>query len=361
MKLSITQENLNKGLSAVSRIIGNRNTLPVIANVLLQTKDNRIQLSATNLEMGITRWIGGKVEDTGSITVPAKLFSEYIHNLPSGNVSLATEENTLHIECGGFTSKINGISAEEFPSIPTVEGDVQFTISSRVLKDGLQQVVHVASADDSRPVLSGIYFYTKDSVLYGVATDSYRLAEKRITPIDSECAVIIPARTISELLRLLGDDHEVTVKIDTNQISFQFDDTELVSRLIDGEFPDYRQLIPDEVPTTARVKTAELQDVTKAASLFARETTGSVTIHIERDTLSMRSIASQVGENTSEISADVTGEGMEVSLNGKYITDALGAIHTDQVDIGLTGKVNPCIIQPVDDDSYLHIIMPLRS
>ncbi len=361
MKLSITQENLNHGLSTVSRIIGNRNTLPVLANVLLQTKDNRIQLSATNLEMGITHWIGGKVEENGAITIPAKLFNEYIHNLPAGNVSVSTEKNTLHISSNGFSSKINGISAEEFPSIPEVKGDVQFNVATKTLKDALSQVVHITSGDDSRPVLTGVYLHTRDGVLYAVSTDSYRLAEKRIMELDTSCNVIVPARTVSEVLRLLGDGEEVTVKIDDNQISFGFDDTELVSRVIDGEFPDYRQLIPEEVPTTARVNTGELQDITKAATLFARETTGSVTVKTERDSLSMQSVASQVGENSSEISAEVSGEGMEVALNGKYIADALSVIDSDQVDIGLTGKVNPCLIQPVDDDSYLHIVMPLRS
>lgn len=361
MKFSITQENLNQGLATVSRIVGNRNTLPVLANVLLQTKNNRIQLSATNLEMGITHWIGGKVEKDGAITVPAKLFNEYIHNLPAGNVSLSTDKNTLHISSNGFNSKINGIGSEEFPSIPEVSGDVQFQVPTKTLKNALNQVVHVTSGDDSRPVLTGVYLHTRDGVLYAVATDSYRLAEKRVMELDEECKVIVPARTVLELLRLLGNGENVTVKVDDNQISFGFEDTELVSRVIDGEFPDYRQLIPGEIPTIARVNTSELQDITKAATLFARETTGSVTVKIERESLSMQSIANQVGENSSEISADVSGEGMEVALNGKYITDALGVIQTDQVDIGLTGKVNPCILQPVDDDSYLHIVMPLRS
>ncbi len=361
MKLSITQENFNKALAAVSRIIGNRSTLPVLANVLLQTKDNRVRLSATNLETGINRWIGAKIEEDGAITVPAKLLNEYVNNLPAGNISLSVEKNTLHIECGGFTSKINGISSDEFPSIPEVKGDVQFKIPAKTLKEALNQVVHITSTDDSRPVLTGVYLHTRDGVLYAVATDSYRLAEKRVMELDEECSVIIPGRTVSELLRLLGDDQEAEVRIDDNQISFNFEDTELVSRVIDGEFPDYRQLIPEEVPTTARVNTGELQDITKAASLFARETTGSVTVKTERDELSMRSVASQVGENTSEISAEVSGESMEVSLNGRYISDALNVIQSDQVEVGLTGKVNPCIIRPVDDDSYLHIVMPLRS
>jgi DNA polymerase-3 subunit beta len=361
MKLSITQENLNHGLSTVSRIIGNRNTLPVLANVLLQTKDNRIQLSATNLEMGITHWIGGKVEEDGAVTIPAKLFSEYVHNLPAGNVSLTKEKDTVHIDSNGFSSKINGISAEEFPSIPSVSGNVEFQVAAKTLKNALSQVVHVTSGDDSRPVLTGVYLHARDGMLYAVATDSYRLAEKQIMETDTECNVVVPARTVTEVLRLLGDSEDVTVKIDDNQISFGFNETELVSRIIDGEFPDYRQLIPQEVPTTARVNTGELQDITKAATLFARETTGSVTVKIARDSLYMESVASQVGENSSEISGEVSGEDMEVALNGKYIADALSVIDTDQVDISLTGKVNPCLIQPVDDDSYLHIVMPLRS
>lgn len=360
MNISITQENLNKALSHVSRIVGSRNTLPVLGNVLMQTKDNRVKLAATNLEIGITYWIGAKVEKEGSTTIPAKLLSEYVSNLPTGNVSIKVDKNTAQVTCGGFSSKINGIDAEEFPSIPEVTGQTKVQIEGDVFKRALEQVVGVCSSDDSRPVLTGVYLYTKDGVMYAVATDSYRLAEKRVMDTEVDFEVIVPGRSISELLRIIGDG-TVEMRVDDSQVSFVVDDIELVSRVIDGQFPDYKQLIPEEVPTKARVKTDDLRSVAKVAGLFARESAGSVTVAINEEDMHIRSIASQVGENTSEIDAEIIGEPIEVVLNGRYINDALSVISSDEVDIGLTGKVNPCVIKPIDDDSYLHIIMPLRS
>lgn len=361
MKFSITQENLNHSLATVSRIVGSRSTLPVLANIYLEAQANRVKLAATNLEMGITCWLGAKVETEGVTTVPAKLFSEYIHNLPSGNVELTTENDTTRIKSGGFDSKLNGIDASEFPSIPEVTNGQQISVAADTLKHALEQVVTVCSADDSRPVLTGVYLHTNNGVLYAVATDSYRLAEKRIMECEQEIAVIIPARSITELLRIISEGDNVTINVDENQISFVVEETELVSRLIDGQFPDYRQLIPEDIPTTAQVKTTELQNVAKVAGLFARENAGSVIMKVEEQTISVQSVANQVGENTSSIEAQVEGDPIEVSLNGRYILDALNAINSKEVTVGLTGKVNPCVIRPVDDDSYLHIIMPLRS
>ncbi|MEX0749006.1 MAG: DNA polymerase III subunit beta [Candidatus Saccharimonadales bacterium] len=363
MQVSITQENLHKALNAVARVVGSRTTLPVLGNVLLRTQDNRLKLAATNLEIGVTYWIGAKVEAEGDITVPAKLLSEYISNLPSGNIDISVEKSTAQIRSDSFQSKINGIDADEFPSIPEVDGDIKMQIPVETFKTALSQVVGVASSDDSRPVLTGVYLYTTEGSLYAVATDSYRLAEKQVMEFEGECSVIIPSRTIAEILRMIDDAtvKNIDIAIDENQISFHFGDVELVSRLIDGQFPNYRQLIPEEVPTRAVVETKQLRNITKVTSLFARENAGSVNLSVTGSALSMRSITSQVGENNSEISAEVSGDPIEISLNGRYVSDALSVIGTDTIEIGLTGKVSACIIKPTGDESYLHIVMPLRS
>lgn len=363
MQVSITQENLHKALSAVSRVVGSKTTLPVLGNVLLKTQDNRLKLAATNLEIGVTYWIGAKVEADGDITIPAKLLSEYVANLPSGNIDISVEKASAKISSSSYQSKINGIDADEFPSIPEVDSDTTLRVPIETFKEAFSQVVGVASNDDSRPVLTGIYLHNSAGYLYAVATDSYRLAEKQVMEFDGECSVIVPARTISELLRMIDDgvSGEVEMAIDENQIAFRFGEVELVSRLIDGQFPNYRQLIPEEVPTVAEVTSKELRSMTKITSLFARENAGSVTLSVEDGKLSMRSIASQVGENNSEIPAEVSGEPIEVSLNGRYVSDALSVMSTDKVEIGLTGKVSACLIKPIGDDSYLHIVMPLRS
>lgn len=363
MKIQVTQENLQTALNIVSRLVGNRTTLPVLGNVLLVTTGNRLKLAATNLEMGVTCHIGAKVEAEGSITLPARLLSEYISNLPGGTVALSVAKATAALQSGSFNSKINGISAEEFPSIPSVEAKTSFMLPAEQFAAALAQVVRMASSDDSRPVLAGVYLHAREGFLYAAATDSYRLAEKRVMEFEGECAVIVPARTISELLHILdgSSQEKLSVNDDAHQISFALKEVELVSRLIDGQFPDYRQLIPETVPTTARLKAAELRNVTKITSLFARENAGSVIITVGDKELRMGSVASQVGENSSAISAKISGEGLEVSLNGRYISDALSVIGTEEIDFGFTSKTNPCVLRLAGDDSYIHIIMPLRS
>lgn len=370
MKLSVTQENLAKALSVVGRVVGNRATLPVLVNTLLKTESNRLKLSATNLEMGINYWIGGKVDEKGAITVPARLLSELITTLPSEKIELELEKTTLKIKTPNHKSQINGIEAEEFPSIPAVKGDSSFTVASDQLKAALSQTTLVASADDSRPVLNGVYLFTKGDTLFVVATDSYRLAEKTIKmtkkPKGSDSIdAIVPARTMQELLRIIGDaDEDIEVLIDEGQVMFKIGDIELISRLIEGKFPDYKQLIPSETESRAVLSTDDFMNVTKTASLFAAENAGSVTVRVDEENkkLEIHSVAAQVGENTSQVPAEVKGAGAEVALNSRYITDALSVVGAEQVEFGITGKVNPCVIKPVGSEKdYIHIIMPLRS
>ena len=365
MNVSLTQENLAKALQTVGRIVGNRSTLPVLANVLIKTESNRLKLSTTNLEMGITYWVGAKVDDEGSLTVPARLLGEYTSSLPSGNVNLHQEAMSLRIKAERYSSSINGIDAEEFPTIPTIDKEPALSIPASEFKQAMSQVVLVASSDDARPVLNGVYMYIDDGSLVMAATDSYRLAEKKLAvKTDQELKVIVPARTIQELLRMIGDtDANIDIILDEDQICFRFGDVELVSRLIDGQFPNYQQLIPKDIQTSFTIDTSEFGSIAKVASLFSKENAGSVTLSVDsaNELMSLRSIASQVGENTSQAKVVVDGDDAEVSLNGRYISDALGVIKTQQVQFSITGKVNPCLLKPIDSEDYLHIIMPLRS
>ncbi len=365
MQVSITQENFNKALTAVSRVVGNRGSLPVLSNILLRTEKNMLKIAATNLEIGVSYLIGAKVDKEGDITLPAKLLSEYVSSLPSGNIDIKVDKTSADITCENFNSKINGIDADDFPTIPHIDKGSNIEIPSEVFKTSLSQVSGVASTDDSRPVLTGIYMHSFNGFLYAVATDSYRLAEKRVIECEQECELIIPAQTISEVLRVLDNEDVETIDMifDDNQVVFSFGSIEIVSRLIDGQFPNYRQLIPEDVPTTANVDVKALRDITKVTILFARENAGSITLNVDtkKNTLSMGSVTSQVGENSSEIEVDSSGESIELSLNGRYLSYALTLLKSDKVDVGFAGKVNPCILRPEGDDSYLHVIMPLRS
>ncbi len=346
-----------------------RASLPVLSNVLLATDGNRLRLSATNLEVGINYWIGSKVEEQGSLTVPARLFAEFVSSLPHGNIELTGLDGVLSVKSPHYESKINGISAEEFPVIPTVSSDPVLTLEAQAFRDGLAQVVVAASADEARPVLAGVYLYVEDGALFIAATDSYRLAEKRLELSENapkSFSVLVPARTMQELVKLLGESAgDVEIYVDENQVMFRIEDVELVSRLIEGQFPSYRRLIPDKAETSFEIATAELARITKVASLFARESAGSVRMEVkEEGEVSVVSSDSEVGGNTSSAECDVAGEDGEISLNARYLTDALAAVKSPRVMVAISGKLSPCVITPAGEDvadDYMHIVMPLRT
>lgn len=363
MKLQVTQENLNKALTSVGRVANSRGTLPILSNVLLKTSNNRLSIAATNLDIAITHFIGSKINQEGSITVPARLMQDFVASLPSGTITLELNDTKLKINTNQYESIINGTSAEEYPVMPAIAEGITWKIDAKTLRSGLQQVLMAASSDESRPVLTGVYVHNNDRKLYLVATDSYRLAEKILVKSDQTTNLLIPATALQDLLRLLSDEEdEVSITHDEQQVLFKVGDVELVARLIEGNYPDYRKLIPQNFAQTAVVKKQEFINITKVSSLFARESAGSVTIHLDpaKQTISIRSIASQLGENTASASGTISGEGV-ITLNSRYILDALHAINGEDVQIAFNGKLDPCVITGLKQDNYLHVIMPLKS
>jgi DNA polymerase III subunit beta len=370
MKLSLTQENLNKALGLVSRAVSGRSSLPVLSNVLLSAESNRLKLAATNLEVGITCWIGCKVTDSGAVTVPAKLLSEFVSNLPGGNLELESHGQSLKVVTSHYEGSINGISADEFPLIPEIDSDPILTLPAEQLRDALPQVVVAASMDEVRPVLAGVYMYIEKGHLILVATDSYRLAEKKLKlkqEPKTELAIIVPARTMQELARVLAEtDGDLKVYQGEGQIMFQIGDVELTSRLIEGTFPNYRQIIPEKEDSVIEIDTAEFSRITKVANLFARENANSIRLEIKAGgRVDLISASSEVGENTSSADCETFGDDGEISLNARYLSDALGIMKSPKVSFAISGKLNPCVMKPIGDtkDSadYLHIIMPLRT
>jgi DNA polymerase-3 subunit beta len=363
MKLQVTQENLSKALGSVARVASSRGTLPILSNVLLKTVDGRLSIAATNLDIAITHYIGSKVSDEGAITVPARLMQDFVGSLPSGVIELKLEDLKLHIQAEKYNSVINGVSAEDYPVMPAISDGQSWKIPGKLLKQALQQVVIAASSDEARPVLTGVYWHTHEGKLYMVATDSYRLAEKSLINMKEDVDLLIPASALQDLLRLLGDyEDEVTVTHDDQQVLFQVGDVELVTRLIEGKYPDYRKLIPRSFASDATLKKAELTNITKVSSLFARESAGSVTINLDASDqlVSIRSIASQIGENTASASATITNEG-SITLNSRYILDALHALGGEDVQISFNGKLEPCVLADPKAGDYLHVVMPLKS
>lgn len=362
MKLQVTQENLAKALNIVAKVANTRNTLPILANILIKTSNNRLSLSATNLDIAITCYIGSKISSEGSITIPARLTQDFISNLPSDVVNLELKDNKLHIDSGKYNSTINGINAEEFPVMPSIQKGRSLKLNSHELKKALSQVVFSASNDDSRPVLTGVYIHSQKGHLVIAATDSYRLAERKIGPANSDVSILVPAGAAADLLRIVSDadDQTISMVYDDQQVAFELPDVTLVARLIDGVYPEYQKLIPNKFTTTATLKRQDFINITKVSSLFARESAGSVTLKVDKPGISINSIASQLGENTATADAQVSGGG-EVTLNSRYLLEGLNAFGGEEIDFCFNGKLEPCVLKSKSEPDYLHIVMPLRS
>ncbi len=366
MKLSVTQENLTKALSNVSRVASARNELVILNNILLRTDNNRLLVAATNLEIASKQYIGTKISKPGSITVPARLITDFVASLPTGTVELEVKNDHLYIKSGKFSSTINGMVADEFPELPEIDEDktIEYKFKASELKKSLSQTIIASSSDTTRPVLTGVFWHTSKGSLLLAATDGYRLAERRLMKVKDEVNAIIPTTTLQEVLRCLGDNNEdISVLFDNTQVCFKTPSLEIVSRLIDGKFPDYQQLIPQKSEVEVVLSKDDLGRVTKVASLFARESGGGITIStsVEKSTLSIHSIASELGENTSEASAEITNDG-EITINSRYLLDALGVIGGDELMFAFNGKLAPCILRESKKDAdYLYIIMPMKS
>lgn len=366
MELTVTQENLAKALSTVGRVASSRTQLPILNNILLRTDGNRLLIAATNLEIASTQYIGAKIVKPGSITIPARLVSEFVGSLPKGNVELKVVNDHLHIKTEQYSSIINGVASDDFPELPTIDetSSIQYKIKVDDFKQAVSQTIITTSSDSTRPILTGVYWHSHDGYLYLAGTDGYRLSERRLVETVSDVAAIIPTSTLQEVLRSISDDSdEVELLFDESQVRFRAGEAEITSRLIDGNFPDYRQLIPEKSETSIVLQKSDFVRVTKIAGLFARESGGSVTLTADNDkqTLAIHSIASQLGENTSEASAKVTSDG-KVTLNSRYLSEALAVIDGDTVEFRFSGKLAPCVLTAISKDvNYKHIIMPLKS
>ncbi|HSX15586.1 MAG TPA: DNA polymerase III subunit beta [Candidatus Saccharimonadales bacterium] len=363
MKLKVTQENLNKALGLVARVANSRSTLPILSNVLLKIEENRLSVSATNLDIAISCQLGAQVQSEGSLTVPARLLQDFINGLPSGVIELEQEEQRLKITTDSYKSVINGVAADEFPVMPAIEGGTSWKVSGPLLKKALQQVLMAASNDESRPVLTGVLFQTVDGVLYAAATDSYRLAEKRLVEVKKDVKLLIPATALHDVLRIINDfEGDIQVVHDDQQVQFRAGEVELVARLIEGNYPDYRKLVPAKFATTATMPRAELTNITKVSSLFARESAGSIVVSVDEpsESIWIHAVASQLGENNATLKVDAKGSG-SITLNSRYLIDALQAIDEKTVRLGFNGKLEAAMLTSPEADGYLHIIMPLKS
>ena len=364
------QENLARGLSVVSRAVSSRSTLPVLANVLLKTEDAGLKLTATNLEIGITYWVPGKIDEDGAITVPAKLLTDLVNSLPAGDkVELdLTSGDTLHVKAGRFQTHIKGIDADEFPAIQTAGERPTTRIAQNVLRRALAEVAFAAASDEARPILTGVLARFEGDQLTLAAADNYRIAVKTVTILDAvpETSVVIPARALNELARVLADVDdpvEVVLAGGRNQVLFHLEGIDLVSRLIDGQFPNYQQVMPQSHATRAVLDREELLRAVRPAALIAHESANIVKLQIGGDEEPGITVSAnaEVGDHVGQVEAAVEGDSTTIAFNARYLADVLTNVTAEQFALELNGPLSPGVFKPIGDDQYVHVVMPVRT
>ncbi len=382
MKISCLQENLKRGLAVVSHAVAGKSTLPVLSNILIASDDGRLKLAATNLEIGITCWIGAKIDEEGAVTVPAKLLSDVVGSLPNDRIDLRLDmrTQTLNLKCARFESNIKGTEAGEFPSIPTVDDRTPIAVfPAALLRETIQQVAFAAATEETRPVLQGVQLRLRDNRAIFAAADGFRLAQRIIElpePAAQPQEMIIPARALNELARILAStalsDHnddesqvEMIVTSSGGQVLFHTSTVDLVSRLIDGKFPDVDRVIPQQYQTRAVLDTQELMKAVKLASYFTVAPSNSVRLHMEPGGemgpghMTISANAVDVGDNKGQVDAMITGEGGQIALNVKFLSDAIAAIPTSQLALETQSPQHPAVFKPVGVEGYIHIVMPM--
>ncbi|HEB64260.1 MAG TPA: DNA polymerase III subunit beta [Chloroflexi bacterium] len=374
MNVSVLQKNLAHGLSIVSRAVSPRSTLPVLANILIATDEGRLRLSATNLEMGITCWIGARIEEDGATTVPARTFTDLVNTLSEQQVdlSLDTSTQTLRVECGPSSTNVKCIDAEEFPPMPVADISEGISLNVADFKDMIQQVVFAASADEARPILTGVLVQVEGDTITLSATDGFRLSVRKATissPAPRPIRAVIPARALSELARIASDGEETLTMLlleERSQVVFRLKDAELVSQLIEGNYPDVTQIIPRSYQTRTVLSTKAFLKACKQAEIFAREGSLIARLNIvpggemKPGTVEISGQSEEIGSSRNLVEASIEGSPILIAFNVRYLRDVLEVIKTPNVALETTADNAPGVLRPIGDEQFLHVIMPMH-
>ena len=374
MRVSCLQENLARGLSTVGRAVATRSTLPVLSNVLLAVDDARLKLSATNLELGINCWIGAKVEQDGAITVPARLLTDLVNSLPPERIDmeLQARTQTLIVRCGRFEASIKGIDAQEFPIISAADEDHAVRIDAGLLRDMINQVCFAAATDESRPVLTGVLTELGPGGITMVAADGYRLSVRTAelpAQGESTASVIIPARALQELARISADEQEpirLILSSSRNQAFFRLSSVDLITQLVEGTFPDFRQIMPRGHTTRTVLNTGDFLKAIRLAGLFARANNDIVRLRVEPagelvpGKVVVSAASSEIGSHMGELEATIEGTPIEIAFNARFLTEVLSVIDSAEVALQTNTASTPGVLSPVGGDSFVHVIMPMH-
>lgn len=384
MKIICTQENFKKAIYNTERVIGKQTTLPILENILIETEKGMLKFSATNLEIGVFLKIGAKTKKEGKITIPAKLISNFVNNLPAGeNIQIETEDQTLKIKSGGYRAVIKGLGAQDFPIIPELGDDFLFSFNANEIKDAIPKLLACVSLDGSRPELSGVNVVFDGEKVSLAATDSFRLLEieTKITKKSSERytafvsktnSIIIPNGTLAEVFRVITPEtKDVLVAIEENQIFFQIDNVRIVSRLINGKYPEYKQIIPKDFSTKAIVDKEEFLRATKVSSFFTNSKSGEVNFKLfpKEGKIEIKAQAEDKGENKTEIKAGINGDSQEIVFNPRYIVDGINTVSTPRLAFLASSGSSPVVLRLVEDgeeemkivDKLTYVVMPIKN
>lgn len=368
MKVLCTTENFSKGLLGVLKAVATRPTLPVLNHVLITTEKGRLKISATDLEMAITTWVGAKVEQEGTAVVPARVLAELAQSIRDETVSLTKKDTSLQITSHHINADIQGLPDSDFPIIPTVKRDQVFMIPTTVLKEAIKQTIFATAFDETRPVLTALALRCFGKEVRVVATDSFRLSEKIILltkELANPMTLLIPTRAGYELERLIDPTiDQVEIVAAENQVLFRFGSIEIVSRLIDGQYPDYEAIIPKQPKSKAVIAVKQLIDALKTSLIFARESGNQVSLVIESNSLQELIISAktnQLGANTAKAPMKFSGDPMTISVNAKFLLDVLNVVTTEMVELGFDEPTKPMVIRPEKQAGYVAVIMPLKT
>ena len=366
MKIICTQENLNKGLGLVSHIANKNSNLPILNNVLLKADKGGLNLITTDLEIGIKVFVRSKIEDAGEYTVDAKLLNSFVSLLPKENIEIKLQEENLEVKTKNQETVMSGMEAEDFPLIPEIEKQNEIELPAAEFKKSLSQVIFAASLDNSRVEINAVNFNFTKSELILAATDSYRLAEKKIAIQNGkEKNLIIPLKTLQELLRILGEqgDQKLKIYFNENQIMFVFDGVELISRVIDGKYPDYTQIVPDDFTTTIKCAASKLAPAIKSVALFCKQGINDIklTFDAKAQEIVVATTSSNTGTSVAKVSAEIKGGDNDIVFNHRYLLDGLSNIDGDEIVIKINNNASPGLVQSTGDDKYIYLVMPIRQ
>jgi DNA polymerase III subunit beta len=365
MQVTILQSDLTKGLSYTAKAVSSRGQLPVLANVLLEASEQGLVISATNLEQGIRVEVGGKVDKPGSITVPARNFAELVSSVAGSQITLSADNEKLTIKSDKIKAVLAGIAASEFPVLPKVTSDKSSRLTTSLIGEVASQVAYAAAVDESRPVLTGVQFVTKESQLIATATDGFRLSRKRLVSEGTQLSsVILPAKTVLELARIAADSGETEIGMqvvsENNQVIFVCGAIQLISRVLEGNFPDTEKRIPTEFRTEVTVDRQEFTKALRTMAIFARDSNNIIKFKVEGSQIKIMASSSASGGGEAEVEAEITGEGGEIAFNYKYLLDFLGGNTAERIVMKINDNLSPGVFVPEQDTSLTHLIMPVR-